>query len=365
MIRVLHVFEFFDQGGIENLVMNIYRNIDRNKYSFDFAFINRNKGCFDEEAIGLGANIYYFDTEEKTISNYYKSLKRIIHENGPYDVVHSHMYYFSGVILLISRLCGVKIRIAHSHETLKGRKPTIIRNTYEKIMRLLIRMNATHLLGCSDLAGKYVFGKHSRYTVLYNGIDVVRFRYNEKVRKEMREKLNLTNNKVLINVGRLNVQKNHHFMLDFFEKLVKIDSSYMLILIGTGNLLEEIKEYIRKRGLSENVMMLSNIYNVEEYYCAADCFVLPSKYEGMPIVSVEAQCSGLPSLLSDKITKEVGITDRIEYLSIDNNAEEWANKINQLISLDVDRSKYAELIQNSPFDINKTVKDLCEIYGRD
>ena len=112
-IRVLHVFNFFDQGGIENFVMNVYRNIDRSKIQFDFAFPINKKGCFDEEVWELGGNIYFFDSEKKSLWNYYKNLSRIIKTHGPYAVVHSHIYYFSGYILLIARLCGVPVRISH------------------------------------------------------------------------------------------------------------------------------------------------------------------------------------------------------------------------------------------------------------
>ena len=362
-IRVLHVFDCFRQGGIENFVMNVYRNIDRDKFQFDFAFVDRINGVFDNEVREMGGNIYYFDREEKSLSNYASSLKRIIKEYGPYDAVHSHIYFFSGIILCIARSCGVRIRIAHSHDTEKGKRKTLFRNSYELFMRSLIRLNATHMLACSELAGKYVFGAGANFTVLFNGIDVDRFTFSEPMRQDVRKQLNLTENKVLLNVGRFNEQKNHFFLIDFFARLVKQDPTFKLILVGTGNLLENVKKTIKEKHLEDHVIVLSNIKNIEVYYCASDCFVLPSKYEGMPIVSVEAQCNGLPVILSDRITKEVIITDIIKYLGIDGTENAWGEAVKNVVDRCVDRGKYSQIVRKSKFNVDFTVKQLEKIYA--
>lgn len=361
-IKVLHVFEYFAQGGIENLVMNIFRNIDRDKFQFDFAFINKTPGVFDDEAKALGGNIYYFNSEEKTFSNYRKSLTRIIKDNGPYDVVHSHMYYFSGYILKVAKRCGVKVRIAHSHETLKGRNPTLKRRMYEKFMRKMILKNATDLLACSDLAGKVVFGDRANYKVLYNGIDLKRFTFDNQKRLRLRKELNIENNFVLLNVGRFADQKNHKYLLKIFKEVTTKIGNAFLILIGAGPLMDEVKAQIEENLLDSKVLILSNIKNTEDYYNAADVFLLPSKYEGMGIVTVEAQATGLYSFLSDKITKEVGITDIAEYLSISGSPSVWADKIVNIKDGETAREKYCSILADSEFNIEKTVSNLCEVY---
>ena len=361
-VRVLHVFNFFDQGGIENFVMNVYRNIDTSKIQFDFAFPKNINGCFDDEAKALGANIYFFDSDKKSFWNYYKNLSCIIKAYGPYAAVHSHIYFFSGYIMFIAKLCGVKTRISHSHETQKGRKQTLIRRIYENAMRLMIKKNATDWLCCSNQAGEYVFGKDIPYQVLYNGIDLNRFVYRPDNRERIRKELAIEGNKVILNVGRFADQKNHQFTLKIFKELTDRSDDYRLILIGGGPLEKMIREKCKEYGFYEKCVFLHNIQNTEDYYCAADVFILPSLYEGLGIVLVEAQATGLPTIISDKVTKEVGMTDLAHYLSIENSEKEWADIIEQQVSKRFERTEYNCKIVGSEFDITKTVRSLTKIY---
>lgn len=364
-IRVLHVFNYFNQGGIENFVMNVYRNIDRSKIQFDFAFPCNKKGYFDEEAISLGGNIYFFDSEKKSFWNYYRNLKRIIKDYGPYTAVHSHIYYFSGYVLLIAKLCGVKIRISHSHETKKGRKQTLIRRIYEKAMRKMIKWNATDWLACSDLAGKYVFGQSIPYQVLYNGIDLDRFVYRPDTRNKIRLELGLSdNNKMILNVGRFADQKNHRFIIEIFKKIVEQSDDYQLIMIGTGPLENIIRQKCKEYGLIDRCHFLHNIQNTEDYYCAADVFLLPSLYEGMGIVCMEAQATGLQSLLSTEVPKEIAVTDVVHFLNLNDPIEKWVKQVRDLAELSIQRDNYSSLLRATVFDIERTNKDLTNIYLR-
>lgn len=364
-IRVLQVFNYFNQGGIENFVMNVYRNIDRSKIQFDFAFPCNKRGYFDEEAISLGGNIYFFDSEKKSFWNYYRNLKRIIKDHGPYTAVHSHIYYFSGYVLLIAKLCGVKIRISHSHETKKGRKQTLIRRIYEKVMRKMIKWNATDWLACSDLAGKYVFGSSIPYQVLYNGIDLDRFVYRPDTRNKIRKELGLSdNNKMILNVGRFADQKNHRFIIEILRKLVDHSDDYRLVMIGTGPLEDIIRQKCKEYGLIDRCHFLHNIQNTEDYYCAADVFLLPSLYEGMGIVCMEAQATGLQSLLSTEVPKEIAVTDVVHYLNLNDPIEKWVKQVRDLAELSIQRDNYSSLLRATVFDIERTDKDLTNIYLR-
>jgi len=360
-VRVLHVFNWFNQGGIENFVMNVYRNIDRDKIQFDFAFLENREGYFDKEALELGARIYYYKSDKNTLWNHYSSLSKIIKKNGPYAAVHSHIYFFSGYILWIAKRCGVPIRISHSHETKKGRKETLMRKIYESLMRMLIKGNSTNCLACSDAAGKYVFSNYMNYQVLYNGIDLKRFTFEEAKRIEYRNKLEVNEKKVILNVGRFTDQKNHEFIIDIFAETLKRKKDVVLVLIGTGPLKETIENKLRRLGIFDKVIFLSNIMDTENYYRAADVFILPSKYEGMSIVSIEAQSTGLYSLLSGNITREVGATEIVEYLDIKDPCV-WADKILKVVDLDYNREIYNRKFINSSFDIRKTIKDLQGIY---
>lgn len=361
--KVLHVFEYFSQGGIENFVMNVFRNIDRDKYEFHFAFINKDKGYFDDEAISLGGQIHYFDSTEKTFKNYKTSLTRIIKEYGPFDVIHSHMYYFSGYILKIAKKCGVPIRIAHSHETSKGRKNTLLRRMYESHMRSLIMKNSNCLLACSKLAGEFVFHNKKKVTVLYNGIDVNRFAFDLEARNKIRKELWIKDDvKLLLNVGRFSDQKNQLFLADVFNEYYKLNNNSKLVLVGYGDLENVIKEKVREYGLEDSVIFTGSVFNTEDYYSASDIYVMPSKYEGLGIVAVEAQVSGLISLASLEVPEEVNETGLLSFMSLDKSPMEWASKIDELLKSKVNRSEYVNKVKDTPFDINKTVALLCEVY---
>ena len=364
-VRVLHVLDALNQGGIENLIMNVYRAIDRSKVQFDFALRRESQGYFDDEIERLGGKIYYFESESKSIDNYRKSLSHIIDEKGPYKAIHSHCYFFSGYILRVAKKKGISVRIAHSHDTSKGRKDSLKRKTYEEIMRCLIRAYATDMVCCSNEAGKYVFGEKVNYKVIYNGIDVDRFKFEIKTREEYRKKLGLDDALVLIHVGRFADQKNHSFILDILKDLSPEVENWKAIFIGNGELLEKTIEKAKTLGINDRIIYLSGISNPEYYYNASDVFVFPSKYEGLGIVAVEAQVNGLPSILSSKITSEVGITDLAKYLSIDEGTSKWIDAVKHINNQkNVDRSSYSQLIKSTQFDIENTAATLQEIYLR-
>lgn len=361
-IRVLHVFNFFDQGGVENFVMNVYRNLDRSKVQFDFAFSTLKDGFFDDEARSLGGNIYFYDSDRKSLWNYFRNLKRIVNEHGPYAAIHSHVYYFSGYVLLIARLLGIKVRIAHSHETEKGRKPTFVRKCYERFMRWMIKKNATHWLSCSDTAGKYVFGSSIPYHVLYNGIDLKRFQFNEVSRERTRKLLGMEDSFIILNIGRFAEQKNHPFIISVFREYLEKNNDARLVLIGTGPDRSYIEDKCKELGLYDKITILSNIQNTEDYYCAADVFILPSLYEGMGIVNIEAQATGLPVIMSDKVPTEVCVTDIIQVLPINGTEHLWVEALLTISKNTLNRANYSDRFIYSPFNVDVTVRDLVNIY---
>ncbi len=360
--KILHVFECFAQGGIENLVMNIFRNIDHEKYEFHFAFINRTPGVFDEEVIKNGGYIWYFIDDKKTLKNYKNSLTKIISEHGPFDVLHSHMYYFSGYILKIGKKAGVPIRIAHSHETYKGQSHGLKRRIYEKYMLFLMKKNATHLLSCSKDAGDYTF-KGLKYTVLYNGIDMDRFSYDANKRKQIRDKYNIGDDEVVfLNVGRFADQKNHSFLIDIFEEYQKENEMARLILIGEGALEDKIRAKVVVKGIENKVIFAGTSTHCEDYYDACDCFVMPSKYEGLGIVAIEAQASGAPIVASTMVPNEIKILDLVEFVDLEDSAAKWCSVIKRVLKEGNDRTLANNIMCKSHFSICKTVELLSNIY---
>lgn len=362
MIRVLHVFNCFGQGGIENFIMNVYRNIDREKIQFDFAFLEKEKGVFDDEVRQLGGKIYYFDSGERSFSNYKKSLTRIISENGPYAAVHSHINFFSGYVMKIAKGAKVDIRISHAHGNQRTIKNAFVRSCFEYLMRFYLNKYSTHMLGCSKTACEELFGKKAKFQVLYNGIDVERFRYNEEARKEFRRKYHIDENAlVLLCIGRMTEIKNHDFLIDVFKKVSEADNNSRLILIGDGPKKCEIVQKLKRLDLYEKTVICSNVFNTEDFYSMADIFLLPSLYEGMGIVCVEAQASGLYTLLSSNVPGEVKISNLVKFLDL-NACDVWADQIVEWSEGSHDRTEYNKLVKESCFNVQSTVDDLEKVY---
>ena len=240
-------------------------------------------------------------------------------------------------------------------------------------MRKFFDYFATDYFACSDEAAKWLFSKKiyntKKYVIINNGIDVERFQFDKNMRIKLRNKLEIDKNQIVIGfVGRLADVKNPLFLLDILNECKKIHNNALLMIIGTGELYDEMNKKISEMHLEKNVIFIGNIKNVYDYYTAMDCFVLPSKFEGLPIVSVEAQTNGLEIFLSDKITKETKITDLVQFLPIENGDErKWARQIlhsNQYEKIN-ERKEYAKKVLDANFDIKKVVNELCKNYCSD
>lgn len=360
-IKVLHVLGSLNQGGIENLIMSVYRKIDRSKIQFEFAVMHKENDFFSSEIQNLGGKVHFFDSDELSIKCFNRNLSRIINNEGPFEAVHSHSYFFSGVILFIAKMNKVEVRIAHAHDTEKGREKTLYRRMYEFSMRKMIHFFATDMIGCSKEACEFVFGKKSNYQIIYNGIDMERFAFNHEEREIIRKKENLGDCNVFLHVGRFADQKNHEFILNVFHEHLKKEPNDKLLLIGSGVLEDKIKKKVKELNMENNVLLLGNKFDTEKYYSASDCFLLPSKYEGLGIVLVEAQASGLKSFVSTKVTKEVKCTDLLEYLPLDQGINPWVEKIKD-IHKNSNREIYVKELIGSDFDIDSTISKLTCIY---
>lgn len=363
--RVLHIFAALDQGGVENFVMNVYRNIDREKIQFDFAMTSGRKSFFDDEVKKLGGRVFYFDKPATKISVYKRNLSRIINEEGPFVAVHSHCYFFSGVILKICKNQKIVRRISHSHETYKGQKYTLKRKVYEKVMRRLLLNNSTNMFGCSKQACLHLYGKNcfkdKRTKVINNAIDIKNFTCNENSRNEKRKELGIKENQILIgHTGRFADQKNHDLLIDIFKSVHDKNKNTKLLLIGDGPLRKQIEEKIEKLGLNDDVIFAGLRSNVNELLSAMDMFVLPSKYEGLPVAMIEAQANGLPCVISSTITDDTVVTDLVTKVSPSESSDKWAETI--LKQINVDRKNTSEDIKRAGFDIIDVSNMLEQIY---
>ena len=351
MIRVLHVVGSMQQGGTENFLMNLYRNIDREKIQFDF-LVNR-KGVFEEEIEKLGGKIYYIDALQKVGQRkYIKNLDNFLIENkSKYNIIHSHINQVSGLILERANKAGIPVRIAHSHNNKYGKNVFV--NIYKRYLRTKINKNANYKFACSKQAGIFLFGKNSKFEVINNFIDTNKFIYNEKIRNEIRKNLKIDKDCFVIgNVARLSYQKNPLFLLKIFNEFIKLNENSKLLLIGKGNLKNQVIQYIDKNKLNDKVIMLEDRNDVNDLMQAMDYFVLPSRFEGLGIVLIEAQASGLRCITSkDVVAKEAKISDLLTYFSLDDEAKKWATFIfeNKIY----ERKNMLNKVIDSGFDIIK------------
>lgn len=354
--RVLHVVPNMNSGGIENLIMNIYRKIDRDKLQFDFIVHYNKKGVFDDEIEQLGGKIYRFPVmEDKNLLKYIKDLNRFFKTHKEYKVVHGHMASLAYLYLGAAKRNGVPVRIAHSHGTSHLKS---LKGYCKYIMFKFAKYNANYYYACSTEAGNYLFGKKRQFEFIPNAIELNKFSYNEETRKKVRKELKLDDKIVIGHVGRFNLQKNHDFLIDIFKSIYEKNKKCVLLLIGVGELEEKIKQKIKDYNLEDNVLMLGLRRDVDKLYQAMDIFLMPSLFEGLPLTGVEAQASKLKCIFSSEITKEVRITDNIEFIDLSLGADKWAEIV--LNNLKYDRKKIK--INDSRFDINVLAKQMQEKY---
>ena len=243
-----------------------------------------------------------------------------------------------------------------------------IKKNIMNLFKKLIPIVSDYNLACSDLAAQFMFPpqilKEKNFTVIKNAIDVEKYRFSEEVRLEYRKKLKMENKLIIGHIGRFMPQKNHKFLIDIFAEIYKKRSDAVLVLIGNGELLDEIKEYVEKKQLKNAVCFYGTTNEVPQILQAFDCFLLPSFYEGLPVVGVEVQASGLPFVLTDTITKEVDFSDLVNYLSLEDEPEKWADCVIKCSELKRNRSKYPDIVKEAGFDISEETKKLTSLYEK-
>lgn len=362
-IRVGQIIGKYLGGGVEAVVMNYYRNIDRSKIQFDFICDEDSTDIPYEEIKRLGGRVILVPPYQK-IFKYNKALTKIFKKNN-YKIVHSHINTLSVFPLRIAKKCGVPVRIAHSHSTTN--KKEWKKNLIKQILRPFSKVYATDYMCCSELAGRWLFGNKEydkgNVYLLNNAIDLEKFKYDKKIRKIKRKELEIDDDVIVIgHIGRFVAQKNHTFLIDIFNEVHKKNEKSILLLIGKGPLQEEIKEKVKRLSLENSVKFLGQRSDVNELYQAMDVFVLPSLYEGLPVVGVEAQATGLLCELSDDMTKETKVLNTTRFISLDESSREWA----KIILLDYNaylRMNTKNEITKNNFNIKEEVVKLENKYN--
>lgn len=324
MIRILQCVNNMHRAGLETMLMNYYRNIDREKIQFDFLTHRPERSDYDDEIESLGGRIYHAPRlYPKNYPAYFSYMKGFFQEHPEYQIMHSHIDTMSYLPLLAGRMNGIPVRIAHSHSTSIDRD---FKYVLKQFFRFGVPRVATHRLACGQAAGEFLFGKKS-FQVITNAIDAQRFFYDPEIRQKKRAELGLEGKVVVGHVGRFCYPKNHGFLIDIFAKVAEKENNAMLFLVGTGEKETDIRQKVHDLGLQERVLFLGSRGDVNELYQAMDVFLMPSLFEGVPMVGIESQFAGVPCLFSNKVPQEVMFTERCEFVSLDSTTEQWADRV--------------------------------------
>jgi glycosyltransferase involved in cell wall biosynthesis len=371
MTKPLRVLFFIDRlrlGGIQMLAYDILRN--NNPSLMDIEILNLDDGQeypLTKTLKDMGVTIHQLKgawlRTPFDYPHYFKSVDRFFEQHHNYDVVHMHSSSKNYYILKCAAKWGIPVRVAHSHNTgFQSRNPLVI--AYGNLLKKPMRKYATHWVGCSKLACEWLFGKGSvergEARVILNGIDSTLFVYNESVRKELRQEMGIDDKFVIGHVGRFVNQKNHTFLLDIFAEVCKRRDDAVLLLIGIGELMDAMKEKAANLGIADKVRFVGFRDDRNRFMQAMDSFLFPSLYEGLSVVLVEAQASGLPVFASDSTTTETKYSTYMKFLSLELPASEWARVI-----LDVgciERKDMTDIIKGAGFEISSMINNLYHLY---
>lgn len=312
----------FDLDGITNVILNYYRAIDKSNLKFDFIVPNELRDGLQNELKTNGSNVFKIEKRVKNPLSYTIKLFKVIKKNN-YKIVHAHGNSSTLALEMIaSKLAGVKVRIAHSHSS------TCEYKIAHLLLKIPFKIFTTHKFACGRKAGKWLYNK-SDFQIINNGIIVDQYKYNERTRATYREKLNLKSERLIGHVGNFYSPKNHIFLIEIFYELFKLDKNYRLVLIGDGKLRPEIENKVKEMGLQKFVYFIGKSFDVANWMQAMDIVVMPSKFEGLPLTLIEAQTAALRCFVSDKVSREVSITDLINFIPLESSPRKWATEINE------------------------------------
>lgn len=349
---VMYFISGLKNGGVEKLIENYTKELMRN--NFEFIIVYQHQPIADELKYFEGSGIRCIRIPSKTRHPLRNILatKQVIKEYNP-DIVHTHMNLMNFFPLFVAWMQDIPIRICHSHIANNNIGVPFLDLLFKK-MNLLF---ANVFFACGKSAGDYMYGK-KEYEIIYNAIPQEKFRFNEEERKYIRNKFNIDNETLLIgNIGRVTNQKNQIFLVDIFEEYIKnVDGNCKLLIIGTGENNMLLKNKINKSKEKENIIWLKKAEKIYKYYSAMDCFLLPSIYEGLPLVGVEAQCSGLNVIVASSIDKTMAFTPNVSFLDLNAGSEYWAKNIVQ--------SKYRNNVFKNEYDIKFASKKLIHLYDK-
>lgn len=343
-------------GGIESYVMNMFRNIDKNSIQFDFV-TDFDTMVFDDEVQSSGSLIHYIPSKSSDLKGHLSKLRKILKEHPEYEAVYFNILN-AGAAITVAVVKFMKRKvIVHSHSSSDAHM------MLHRVFRPLLKKMADIKFACSEIAGKYMFGNCKNFTVINNSVQAENFIFSPDKRQAKQLELGITeNNFVVLHAGRMTTEKNPLFVIKVFSEILKKNPSAILLYAGTGSMEAEVKNSAKETGISNSVKFLGMRRDMDQLYQVADVFLLPSKYEGLPVSLIEAQAAGLPSYTSTAVTEEVAITQLLNRISLDQSAKEWAEII--LMAGKVQRENMKELIEKAGYSINTEIKKLQDILQK-
>ncbi len=369
-MKVLHITSGLDSGGVAALLYEYYTHMESSDIHFDFVVhdteqMKGRKGRVEQKFEAMGCRIYHVPPKKKHLFRNLKIVSDAISE-GKYDVVHVHNEETSALYTLLAMMRKVPVRIVHAHYAYK--EAGVLRKAYNSVMRVLIKISANKWFACSKDAGVALFGKKAlsdkRFAVLHNAIDIKRFGYKPEVRIQLRESLGIAEScRVITDVGRLTYQKNPELAVEIFSEFHKLCPDSRFLMVGIGELQKSIEDKIAEFGLRQSVTMLGLRDDVPDILSASDAFLLPTRFEGLGIVYVEAQASGLPTFATDEtVPHEVCASEYIHFISEKESPSFWAEQIAlSLESTEKRETPYVSLRENG-YDIQQEAERLCQLY---
>lgn len=367
-VKVLYFVDRMLRGGIQTFVIENMKHMDRDKVQIDYLLLDDGvKYELEDTLKEMGSNVYKLNgvwlRKPTDYFNYFKKIDSFFKEHHDYKVVHLHSSSKNFYVLKSAKKYGIPVRIAHSHNIgfqSKSKLQIMIGN----LCKPLLKKYATDYFACSEIAGEWLFGKKevqkNNVKVIHNAVDLQKFKFNEDTRNKIRKELGIEDKLVIGHVGRFTTQKNHTFLIDIFNEIHKKNSNSVLMLVGTGEKEAEIHEKVKNLGLEENVLFVGFKNNVNEYMWAMDLFVFPSLFEGLGLVLIEAQATGMKCFTSkDVVPEEAKVSSLLQYISLNDSAKLWADEI--IKNKVVRNNKYKD-IKEKGYDICDTGKELEEFY---
>lgn len=356
-VRVAQIMGKLWAGGVEMVVFNYYRAIDKNKIQFDFYYDADSTVEPPQDLLDMGARFYKVPPYQN-LPQYISKLKKCFIKNH-YLIVHSHLNTLSIFPLFVAWMCNVPIRIAHNHSVPSGKEPQ--RDVLKYFLRIFARVFPTEYFACSEKAGRWMFGNknydRNKVVIIKNATEFERFRPSVAEIEKLKSKLGLNGKFVIGHIGRFTFAKNHEFLLTVFKKISEVRNNAVLLLVGDGELNQAIHDSVKKKGLEKSVVFVGQVTNPELYYRLADVIVVPSVFEGLSLTTIESQIAGVPVVVSEAIPEEAIISDGVARLKLED--ENWVTTILTMANKKVVLNK-----KSSEYDIRVAVKKMEYIYEK-